>query len=81
MKCFNYYAKSNKNNFCMQKKCRYSIDCKEFKNCSIIAAKQGPQTLQCIGEIYGITRMRICQIEKAIIGKIKKSTQGALKIY
>jgi hypothetical protein len=80
MKCFNYYAKSSKNNFCKKNDCRYSIDCKEFKNCSIVAAKKGPQTLQCIGEIYGITRMRICQIEKSIISKIKKSTLSALKM-
>ena len=76
MKCFEYYAKSNKK--CQEKKCRYWVDCKQSGNCVVTIAKKGPQTLQSIGEIYGITRMRICQIEKTIIEKIKKSTLGAL---
>jgi len=80
MKCFEYYEKCDKNKFCSQKKCRYWVGSTKFSNCSIVAAKLGPQTLQNIGEIYGITRMRICQIEKAIITKIKKSTQGTLKL-
>ena len=79
MKCFKYYEQYSENK-CDQNQCRYWIDCKKFNNCTVIATRQGPQTLQRIGEIYGITRMRICQIEKAIIEKIKKSTQGALKL-
>ncbi|NBP02925.1 MAG: hypothetical protein EBU90_22995 [Proteobacteria bacterium] len=42
-------------------------------NCVIIASQNGPYTLQKIGKIYGLTRMRICQIEKTIIQKIKNS--------
>ena len=30
-------------------------------------------TLQEIGDVLGLTRMRICQIEKAILEKIRKS--------
>ena len=37
----------------------------------IIAAAEGPHTLQKIGQIYGLTRMRICQIEKSIFEKIR----------
>jgi len=42
-------------------------------NCVLIAAKEGPKTLQEIGEIFDLTRMRICQIEKNILGKLKSS--------
>ena len=38
-------------------------------NCVIIAAQTGPKTLQEIGEVFNITRMRVCQIEKSIISK------------
>jgi DNA-directed RNA polymerase sigma subunit (sigma70/sigma32) len=42
-------------------------------NCSIIAAENGKMTLREIGEILGLTRMRICQIEKRALLKIKDS--------
>jgi hypothetical protein len=32
--------------------------------------QDGPKTLQEVGEVFGLTRMRICQIEKAIFEKI-----------
>jgi len=57
--------------------CCKKTDCKNYfseiasYNCVIIAAKKGPHTLQNIGKIYGLTRMRICQIEKNIILKLK----------
>ena len=31
------------------------------------------RTLQEIGEVFNLTRMRICQIEKSILGKLKSS--------
>ena len=70
MKCFEYYANQSKT--CQKKSCRYWINCKHDQNCTIISAKKGPKTLQDIGAIYNITRMRVCQIEKNIIAKIKK---------
>tara|TARA_Y100001973_G_C5085494_1_gene274632 strand:- start:387 stop:638 length:252 start_codon:yes stop_codon:yes gene_type:complete len=76
MKCFNYYAKFKK--LCAKKKCRYWLNSPENSNCTICAAKNGPQTLQTIGDIFGITRMRVCQIEKSIIEKIKKECNKAL---
>jgi len=76
MKCFKYYAKTKKH--CNKKACRYWVDCKENQNCTINLADEGNQTLQKIGSIYGITRMRVCQIEKSIITKIKKRVQETL---
>ena len=70
MKCFEYYANCRKN--CEKKSCRYWINSSEDQNCTVNSAKKGPKTLQDIGKIYDITRMRICQIEKSILRKIKK---------
>jgi DNA-directed RNA polymerase sigma subunit (sigma70/sigma32) len=56
---------------CKQKNCRHSLNSSENLNCSIIAAAKGPMTLQEIGNFYGISRMRVCQIEKTILKKIK----------
>ena len=36
----------------------------EHQNCVINAANSGPLTLQQVGDIFSVTRMRICQIEK-----------------
>ena len=58
---------------CRKKDCKNWINCKSGMNCVLIAAKEGPKTLQEIGEIFDLTRMRICQIEKNILGKLKSS--------
>jgi DNA-directed RNA polymerase sigma subunit (sigma70/sigma32) len=63
------------NSCCLNKSCKNWISYKEGKNCAIIASKSGPKTLQEIGKIYGLTRMRICQLEKSIYEKIKKTIQ------
>jgi len=41
-------------------------------NCVIVGAKKNEWTLQDIGNVFGVTRMRICQIEKAVLTKIRK---------
>ena len=69
MKCFEAYECYSVG--CKQQECRQWIDYKKSMNCTIIAAKEGPMTLQQIGDIFGVTRMRICQIEKKIIKKIE----------
>jgi len=58
---------------CEEKSCRHWIKCSKDLNCSIIAADSGPKTLQEIGDYYGISRMRICQIEKSLLEKLKNS--------
>ncbi len=56
---------------CKISECRHWMESPEFNNCTILAANKGPMTLQSIGDIFGITRMRVCQIEKKILSKIK----------
>ncbi len=55
---------------CSNNECRLWIDSEKNYNCTILAAKDGPKTLQEIGDIFNVTRMRICQIEKTIFGKL-----------
>lgn len=76
MKCYKYYAATKQH--CSKKDCRYWIKSAENSNCSVTASLSGQKTLQDIGEIYNITRMRICQIEKKIIEKIKKRVENTL---
>lgn len=67
--CFLLHEKHNVN--CEKKSCQSWIDHAEGNNCVIITSKSGPKTLQEIGKIYNLTRMRICQIEKNIYEKIR----------
>jgi len=67
--CFQLHEKYNVS--CQKKQCKNWINYPDGKNCVIIASKTGPKTLQEIGKIYNLTRMRICQIEKNIYQKIK----------
>jgi len=76
MKCFDYHSKQNKQ--CKKKSCRYWIDESKNKNsnkklnCGIILSSTGEKlTLEEIGKLFNITRMRVCQIEKIAINKIK----------
>ena len=49
----------------------------------MIAASNGEMTLQDIGDIFKITRMRVCQIEKSVIKKItqKMSNMSDALVY
>lgn len=68
--CFAVHAERGVD--CQRKRCKQWINNRDNHNCVIIAANDGPHTLQKIGQIYGLTRMRICQIEKAIFEKIRQ---------
>jgi hypothetical protein len=54
---------------CRRKECRCWIPKGDKYNCTVIAARK-PMTLHDIGQIFGLTRMRICQIEKTAKEKI-----------
>jgi hypothetical protein len=69
--CFQVHQENNVD--CNKEKCNNWINCSRYNNCSIIAAKSGPKTLEEIGEIFNLTRMRICQIEKNVSKKLKET--------
>ena len=58
---------------CNKNDCKYWLNKEESFNCTMILASKGPCTLQEIGDIFGVTRMRIFQIEKTIIDRLKTS--------
>lgn len=70
MKCFEYHKQNITN--CENKNCRFWINKKDNTNCGLNAAKEKSMTLEELGEIFNVTRMRICQIEKRAIEKIKE---------
>ena len=70
MKCFNYHNKNK--SICERKNCRYWINYKKQSNCCInLLEKEKNLTLEDVGRIFSVTRMRICQIEKQAIKKIR----------
>jgi hypothetical protein len=71
--CFNEHYKANVS--CEKTSCKYWIPNEANLNCTMIASKRGPMTLQVIGDIFGVTRMRVCQIEKSVIQKLAGKTE------
>ena len=69
--CFKEQKLANK--ACTKSTCRQFINCKKYLNCTLLAAKEGARTLQQIGDLHGLTRMRICQLEKSALKKIKEN--------
>lgn len=68
--CFK--AHEMKNKMCKNQNCRHWHDLDNFNNCILNKVNENePYTLQDIGDIFNITRMRICQIEKQAISKLK----------
>jgi len=67
-----YNAHKELGSSCKKSSCKYWMDCKNKNNCILVAAKDGNRTLQEIGDLFGLTRMRICQIEKAALNKLKQ---------
>ena len=72
--CYDKIKKTKKN--CDQNTCRNFVLNDKSYNCAVLAAEDGPMTLQEIGDIFGVSRMRICQIEKTILSKLRKTNAG-----
>ena len=64
---------------CKNKDCRLWLKCKSNFNCTLVAAKSGPYTLQEIGNLHELTRMRICQVEKEALRKVRELVLGVDK--
>ena len=47
-----WQANENNDTPCQNKECRLWLECKAKQNCTIIAAKGGPLTLQEIGNLH-----------------------------
>lgn len=72
MSCFQ--AHNDRKKSCQISNCRYWHDLKSHYNCIINKVNEEEDlTLQQIGDLFNITRMRVCQIEKQTLEKIKKS--------
>jgi hypothetical protein len=73
--CFK--AHSNKKKCCEISKCRYWHNIESSYNCIINKVNEEKDlTLQEIGDLFNITRMRVCQIEKQTLSKIKKQNKS-----
>lgn len=58
---------------CLKQSCRCWFNNPKSLNCINIAAKKGPEKQEQIGQYFGLTRMRVCQIEKSTLYKIRKN--------
>ena len=67
--CFAEHKKRNLT--CQKKNCKNWMEHSNSLNCAIIGANSGKWILKDIGEIFNVTRMRICQIEKEVIRKLE----------
>ena len=66
---------------CFAAHCNYGVDCKLAScrhwlpgakcSCVMVEALNGEHTQHEIGKVFGLTRMRICQLEKRIYTKIR----------
>ena len=62
-----------KNNPCDEKKCRMWVDYNDDLNCTHIAIKKnGSMTLKEVGARLDISYVRVTQIEKEALKKLKK---------
>ena len=76
MKCYEVCEKTKL--VCKKESCRHWIKLEDNLNCTLLASREGPMTLQKIGDIFGITRMRICQIEKKVLDKIRPGLENII---
>ena len=66
--CFNEHEQRSLP--CQKSECKMWINDRSCLNCCLICSKQS-HTLQQIGDKFGLTRMRICQMEKLIMQRVR----------
>lgn len=71
--CFAEHKKRNAT--CNKTGCRNWMKHEGSLNCAVIGANKGKWILKDIGSVFGVTRMRICQIEKEILKKLVSMEQ------
>jgi hypothetical protein len=71
--CFDIYEENNVS--CEKTTCKQWLEFDACQNCTILAARNREYTLQEVGDFFGITRMRICQLEKQILKKINSNVK------
>tara|TARA_R110000851_G_scaffold210246_1_gene362646 strand:+ start:234 stop:506 length:273 start_codon:yes stop_codon:yes gene_type:complete len=70
--CFNILEKLSSSELCNNSACEFN-SCSMSKSCAIVALienKTGRLTLQEVGDMFSLSRMRVCQIEKKIVKKL-----------
>lgn len=67
--CYSAHAKFGAK--CTRSDCRYWLSNPKHMNCAILASREGPKTLEEVGQLFNLTRMRICQIESGIKKKLR----------
>ena len=77
MKCFKYHQKTKVG--CEKINCRYWINSKESQMCCLNLIREKENfTLEDVGKIFSVTRMRICQIEKRAVKRLRSITNSFL---
>jgi len=67
---------------CMDTSCEWRLKNETFFNCTWVACNFGPFTLEEVGEMMGVTRERIRQIEAKALKKLQhKKRRDQLKDF
>jgi hypothetical protein len=67
---------------CQDSDCVWSLKSEIFCNCTWVACKYGPFTLEQVGNMMGVTRERIRQIELKALKRLQhKKRKEQLRLY
>ena len=83
----NSYYKCKKNGglvteICRESTCEWTVKNDKYLNCTWVACNHGPFTLEEVGDMMGVTRERIRQIEaKAILKLQHKKRKDVLRDF
>jgi hypothetical protein len=67
---------------CEEQTCEWRLKNEAFLNCTWVACNYGPFTLEEVGEMMGVTRERIRQIEAKALKKLQhKKRRNQLKDF